>query len=464
MHYISTRGVAPALGFVDVVMKGLADDGGLYVPALWPQLSEDDLINMRGLPYTEVAVRVMAPFVSPDISEGDLRVLVEKAYGGFTHQAIAPLSQLDSNLWLMELYHGPTLAFKDVALQLLGQLFDYILKRKNQRLTVLGATSGDTGSAAIHACKGLEQVRVFILHPEGRTSDVQRRQMTTVAAPNVFNIAVEGTFDDCQEMVKGLFNDERLRNSLNLTSVNSINWARLMAQIVYYVYAAVNLGAPQRAVSFAVPTGNFGNIFAAYAAQKMGVPIAKLVCASNANDILTRFGESGTMALGAVHPSLSPSMDIQISSNFERLLFDLTGRNAGEVIRQLAQFRYKGSYEVTSAQHRHFLTHFVCHRASDEATLETIAAIYRTTGCLVDPHTAVGLTGALAHHADKTMPMVSLACAHPAKFPEAVEAATGVRPDLPPALAALLEGPERYITLRKDLAELARYIRSAGQN
>lgn len=460
MHYISTRGAAPVLSFEEVLLTGLAADGGLYVPSVWPHLSHEALEALRGLPYTEVATRVMAPFVSPDLTEDELRPIVQRAYAGFDHKAIAPLSQLDSNLWLMELYHGPTLAFKDVALQLLGQLFDHVLKKRGQRLTIIGATSGDTGSAAIEACKGRELVDIFILHPKGRVSEIQRKQMTTVQDGNVYNIALDGSFDDCQELVKGAFNDETLRRSLNLTAINSINWARLMAQIVYYVYAAVNLGAPDRALSFAVPTGNFGNIFAAYGAMRMGVPMDKLICASNSNDILTRFGETGQMKLETVRPTLSPSMDIQVSSNFERLLFDLTERSGGTVIRHLADFRYKGSYELSPSQHRHFVQQFVCHRADDATTLATIKKVWEEQGRLIDPHTAVGLTAALAHHHDKSLPLVSLACAHAAKFPDAVIQATGQRPALPPHVAQKLAAPERMVDMAKSYADFSRYLQT----
>ena len=463
MQYISTRGAVQPLGFEDVLLAGLAADGGLYVPSVWPQMSEDDLRDLRGLPYQEVALRVMDPFIG-SIPEDDLRTIIAKAYSVFDHKAITPLTQLDSQLWLMELFHGPTIAFKDVALQLLGHLFDYVLAKQNKRLTIIGATSGDTGSAAIHACRGRDNLDIFILHPQGRVSDVQRKQMTTVQDDNVYNIAVEGTFDDCQEIIKGMFNDTELRRHLNLAAINSINWARIMAQIVYYVYAAVNLGAPDRAIGFAVPTGNFGNIYAAYAARQMGLPIARLICASNANDILTRFYETGVMKSAGVTHTLSPSMDIQISSNFERLLFEMTDRRAGDVIRSLAGFRATGSYEVDATHHRKFRTLFAGHRADDATTLAAIKRTYAETGLIVDPHTAVGLSAVYEGHYDRNYPVVALACAHPAKFPDAVLQATHVHPALPARVASQMNLPERVAILPKDYKTVAAYIRDHARS
>lgn len=459
LKYISTRGAAPPLEFEDVLLAGLAADGGLYVPMVWPQLDEDDLRNLRGLSYADVAQKVITPFIGGSIPDEDLRRIIDKAYAGFSHHCVTPLTQLDSQLWLLELFHGPTLAFKDVALQLLGHLFDYILARRKQRLTVIGATSGDTGSAAIHACRGRENIDIFILHPKGRTSEVQRKQMTCVPDANVFNIAINGTFDDCQDLVKGMFNDEALKKELNLGAINSINWARLMAQLVYYVYAGVSLGAPDRAIGFSVPTGNFGNIFAAYGARQMGLPITRLICASNSNDILTRFYETGIMKLDGVKPTLSPSMDIQISSNFERLLFDLCERRAGDVIRNLAGFRACGAYDLTPGQHRKFRMLFSGHRADDELTLKTMQRIFSETGIIVDPHTAVGLAAVHAGSYDKQFPVVSLACAHPAKFPDAVQRGTGQRPALPPAILQQFGLPERVTTLNKDYATVSRFVR-----
>jgi threonine synthase len=459
LKYVSTRGAAPALEFEDVLLTGLAADGGLYVPMVWPQLSEDEIRNLRGASYIELAYKVIAPFVGSAIPDADLKAIIKKAYTPFAHHAITPLTQLDSQLWLMELFHGPTIAFKDVALQLLGHLFDYILARRQQRLTIIGATSGDTGSAAIAACRGRQNVDIFILHPEGRVSDVQRKQMTTVPDANVFNIAIKGTFDDCQELVKNMFNDEQLKRDVNLGAINSINWARLMAQIVYYFYASIALGAPDRAIGFAVPTGNFGNIYAGYGARQMGLPIARLICGSNANDILTRFHDTGTMQRDAVKPTLSPSMDIQVSSNFERLLFDLCERKGGDVIRQLATFRATGAYSVTPGQHRKFRQLFAAHRADDALTLLAMSRVFKDTGIVVDPHTAVGLAAVYAGQYDRQFPVVSLACAHAAKFPEAVLRATGTRPQLPARVAAQMSLPERVTLLTKDYAAVSRFVR-----
>ena len=465
MKYISTRGAAAPLEFEDVLLAGLADDGGLYVPMVWPQLSEDDLRNMRGLPYTEVAFRVISLFTGNSMPDNDLRTIINKTYTPFSHHCVAPLVQLDSQLWIQELFHGPTIAFKDIALQLLGHLFDYVLAKRNQRMTIIGATSGDTGSAAIAACKGRQNLDIFILHPQGRVSEVQRKQMTTVPDANVFNIAIDGTFDDCQELVKNMFNDEQLNRELNLGAINSINWARLMAQIVYYVYSAVALGAPDRAVGYAVPTGNFGNIFAGYGAMHMGVPIAKLICASNANDILTRFFETGTMKREIVKPTLSPSMDIQVSSNFERLMFELCERKSGEVIRNLAQFRAHGSYELTPGQHRRYRQLFAGHRADDNMTLLAMSRTFKDSGQIVDPHTGVGLAAVYSGQYDRQFPVISLACAHPAKFPDAVVRATGVRPVLPARVATQLGQPERVTNLNKDYATVTRFIRdNSGRN
>ncbi len=375
-----------------------------------------------------------------------------------TIKAIAPLKQLGTEEWLLELFHGPTLAFKDLALQLVGRLFDDLLRRREQRATIVGATSGDTGSAAIEACREREAIDIFILHPHGRVSEVQRRQMTTVAAANVFNIAVEGSFDDCQDLVKAMFNDARFRERWRLSAVNSINWARIMAQIPYYVWAAVQLGAPERAVAFAVPTGNFGNVFAAYAARAMGLPVAQLVVGSNRNDILTRFFETGSMSVRAVEPSLSPSMDIQISSNFERLLFDLLGRDGQAVAAAMQRFRAEGRLELDEAAWRAARRLFDGYRLDDAATKAAIARIHGETGELLDPHSAIGVMAGRAKRRDKALPMVALATAHPAKFPDAVEAATGIRPPLPARLAGLLAGRERFTVLPNDLAAVKSFI------
>ena len=464
MKYISTRSTQTPLSFDDVLLGGLAADGGLYVPLQWPQLSEIDLRDLRGKPYSDVALRVMAPFTAGCITEGELKAIIDKAYASFHHQAVVPLVQLDSQLWLMELFHGPTLAFKDVALQLLGHLFDHVLQKKNQRLTIVGATSGDTGSAAIEGCRGRDNLDIFILHPQGRVSEVQRKQMTTVSDANVYNLAIDGTFDDCQDIVKRLFNDPEMKRSLNLGAINSINWARLMAQIVYYIYSAVNLGAPDRAMAFAVPTGNFGNIFAAYGAHQMGLPIERLICASNSNDILTRFYQTGFMQKEPVVPTLAPSMDIQISSNFERLLFDLVNRRAGDVVHSFTQFSETGSYSLSPERHAAFTKLFAAHSASDEEILHTISRIHRSTGLLIDPHTATGLAAVAHGNYDKDLPVISLACAHPAKFPEAVFRATGEKPVLPAEVARKMSLPERVISMPKDYHKVAQFIRSQARS
>ncbi len=463
MTYHSTRGQAPVLVFDDVLLAGLARDGGLYLPQRWPTLSADELRSLAGLPYAELAVRVMRPFINGTIAEDDFAQLVSETYGVFDHAAVAPLKQLGRNDWLLELFHGPTLAFKDYALQLLGRLFDHVLRTKGRRVTIVGATSGDTGSAAIEACRDREAVDIVILHPHGRTSEVQRRQMTTVASANVHNIALEGTFDDCQDMVKAMFNDQAFRDELNLSAVNSINWARIMAQIVYYVAAATALGAPGREVAFAVPTGNFGNVYAAFAARRLGLPISQLVVGSNTNDILTRFFETGEMVMGQVVPTLSPSMDIQVSSNFERYLFDLFGEDAGEVRARMGAFRQSGRFSVDSARMTAIRTLFAGYRLDDEGTRQVIRRIYQETGELIDPHSAIGVAAGRACRRDPATPMVALATAHPAKFPAAVEAATGVRPALPPRLADLFERPERYDVLPNDFDTVKAYVRRAAR-
>ncbi|WP_029009745.1 threonine synthase [Azospirillum halopraeferens] len=462
MRYVSTRGAAPVLGFEDVLLTGLARDGGLYVPESWPQFSAAEIRAMRGLPYDEVAVRVMLPFLGDAIPEDAFRAIVRDAYAGFDHAAVVPLVQLDQRTWVLELFHGPTLAFKDVALQLLGRLFDHVLAKRGERVTVVGATSGDTGSAAIEACRDRRNIDIFILHPRGRTSEVQRRQMTGVLSSNVHNIALEGTFDDCQDIVKALFNDAACRDRLKLSAVNSINWARIMAQIVYYFASGVALGAPDRPLAFVVPTGNFGNVYAAYAARAMGLPVERLVVASNTNDILARFFESGTMAMTPVTPTLSPSMDIQISSNFERLLFDLHGRDGAAVDETMRRFRAEGRFRVTDDQLRHALATFSAHRVDEDATMATVAGTKVRCGYTVDPHTAVGVAAARAAADDAGLDpaaaLVVLGTAHPAKFPDAVEKATGSRPALPPRLADLFEREERFDVLPNDVAAVQDYV------
>jgi threonine synthase len=460
VRYVSTRGTAPVLGFEDVLLAGLARDGGLYVPQEWPRFSADDIRALRGLPYSEVAVRVMLPFLGGAIAEDEFRTLVQDAYASFDHKAVTPLVQLDQRTFVLELFQGPTLAFKDVALQLLGRLFDHVLAKRGERVTIVGATSGDTGSAAIEACRDRQNIDIFILHPKGRTSEVQRRQMTSVLSDNVRNIALEGTFDDCQDLVKAMFNDTAFRDRLGLSAVNSINWARIMAQIVYYFTAAVALGVPDRKIAFTVPTGNFGNVYAAYGARAMGLPIEKLVVGSNANDILARFFASGTMSMVPVTPTSSPSMDIQISSNFERLLFDLLGRDGTKVVESMDRFRAEGRFAVTDAQLAEALAIFAGHRVDEAGTMVTIEKVWRECGYLLDPHTAVGVASAAAVPVAQDVAMVVLATAHPAKFPDAVEKATGHRPELPPRLSDLYVREERLTELPNDLVAVQRFVTS----
>ena len=462
MQYVSTRGQAQSLDFEGVLLAGLAPDGGLYVPASWPVLSAERLRRLRGAPWSEVAVEVLTPFVGDCLAPGVLGRLVEESAGAFSHRAVTPLVQLDQNLWLMELFHGPTLAFKDVALQLVGRLFDEVLRRRQRRIMVVGATSGDTGSAAIEACRDRDAVDIVILHPKGRTSEVQRRQMTTVLSANVHNVALEGTFDDCQDIVKALFADAQFRDEVSLSAVNSINWARVAAQIVYYVTAAVALGAPDRKIAFAVPTGNFGNVYAAYGAKAMGVPIERLVVGTNSNDILARFFASGEMKTASVVPTISPSMDIQISSNFERLLFDLLDRDGSAVAETMASFRKTGCFAVTPAQLQRATALFEGHRCSEDATLGTIARVHQETGELIDPHTAVGVHAASESALPRDVPLVALACAHAAKFPDAVEKATGVRPPLPARLSDLYQREERVTVLPNSVDALKQFVRRAG--
>ncbi len=458
LTYISTRGAAPATGFEDVLLTGLARDGGLYVPETWPRFSADDLARLRDLDYPALAHRVMAPFIGGAIASDDLRALIGDAYATFDAADVLPLKDLGNGDYLLELFHGPTLAFKDVAMQVLGRFFDHVLERRGKRITIVGATSGDTGSAAIEACRDKDAIDIFMLHPKGRVSPVQEAQMTTVAAANVHNIALEGTFDDCQDRVKDLFNDQPFRDAHNLSAVNSINWARVMAQIVYYFWAALKLGAPDRPVDFSVPTGNFGNVFAGYAAKQMGLPISRLVVGSNANDILARFFRSGVMEMAAVVPTLSPSMDIQISSNFERLLFDLVGRDGAECARILGDFRKTGRFDVTADQLARARDVFAGARFDDDETRVIIKQTLDRTGELVDPHTAVGIGAAAARKSRDGRPMVVLATAHPAKFPDAVADAAGVHPALPARMADLLDRPKRCQTLANDLDQLKKHI------
>ncbi|MBC7801348.1 MAG: threonine synthase [Gemmatimonadaceae bacterium] len=458
MQYISTRGQAPVRDFAGVLLAGLAEDGGLYVPAAWPHLSTADLRGLRGLPYHELAARVLAPFIGTCIPFAVLQDMCRDAYAGFGHPAVVPLVQLDTNLWTQELFHGPTLAFKDVAMQLLGRMFAHVLGERRQRVTIVGATSGDTGSAAIEACRDRPGIDVVILHPEGRTSEVQRRQMTTVRAPNIANIAVAGTFDDCQDLVKAMFADVPFRRDMHLSAVNSINWARIAAQIPYYVAAALALGAPEREVAFSVPTGNFGNVLAAWAARRMGVPIARLVVASNRNDILARFLDVNDMSIQGVEPSLSPSMDIQVSSNFERLLFELLDRDPVATAATMADFRAHGRMSVPDAAWTRARTLLHGYRLDDAGTLDEIRRLH-AQGYLADPHTAIGIAGARALPCPH-LPIVAAATAHPAKFPDAILRATGLHPPLPPRLADLFDRPEMFTTAPNNLDAVEAQVRA----
>ena len=460
MRYISTRGTAPALGFEDVLLTGLAGDGGLYVPQAWPQWSAEDFQRLAGRPYAEVALAVMKPFLGDAIPEPEFRRMVEEAYVRFDHPAVAPLRQLDANHWLLELFHGPTLAFKDLAMQLLARLMDWALERRGSHVTIIAATSGDTGGAAVEAFRGSRRAQLFILHPHGRVSEVQRRQMTTVVEPNIHNIAIQGTFDDAQALVKAMFNDSAFRARHRLAGVNSINWARIMAQTVYYVTAALALGAPARKVSFAVPTGNFGDVFAGWVARKMGLPIERLVIATNVNDILHRTLLTGRYEVTRVEPTASPSMDIQVSSNFERLLFEATGRDGAEIVRLMQGLGQSGAFSVPAAALERIRAELSSGRCDEEQTRSCIAQNWAATGELLDPHTAVGYSA--ARKIEGAAPMVTLATAHPAKFPDAVEAATGIRPALPARLADLMHRPERYDFLPGTLDAVSAYINASN--
>ena len=455
MRYISTRGTAPELGFSEVLLAGLATDGGLYVPKEFPQLSADKLTQYAHMSYVDIAVDVMAPFV--DIPRDDFAKLVADAYGTFTHPDTVPLIKLSDGTYVLELFHGPTLAFKDVALQLLGRLFDYVLTKQGKRVTIVGATSGDTGSAAIEACKNRDAIDIFILHPQGRTSDVQRKQMTTVTADNVHNIALKGTFDDCQDAVKAMFNDNDFRTSVNLSAVNSINWARIMAQVVYYVYAVAKTGSKDTTVS--VPTGNFGNIYAAYVASRMGVPIKQFMVASNANDILTRFFANNDMSINGVNPTLSPSMDIQISSNFERLLFEMYDRDGTQVAKIMDDFRETGKLPVETAKWQKVSETFKGYSLDDKGTSKAIADYQKSENQIFDPHSVIGVKAVHDGEKPTTPTTITAATAHPAKFPDAVKTATGIHPDLPEHLADLFERDEKFEVLENDVDGLMAFVR-----
>ena len=452
MRYVSTRGRAAELGFCDALLAGLATDGGLYVPQTWPKQP-----TMTGSTYAAKAASLMAPYVEGEIPQDVFAQLCATAYSTFRDPAVVPLVQIAPEHYLLELFHGPTLAFKDVALQLIGQLFDYVLTQRNQRVMIVGATSGDTGSAAIDGVKGCKNVDIVILYPNGRVSDVQRRQMTTITSPNVHTVAVDGTFDDCQDLVKAMFNDAPFREANSLSAVNSINWARVMAQTVYYFTALETLG---RSASFSVPTGNFGNVLAGWIAKQMGADIDKLIVGSNSNDILTRFFETHSMDMVPVVPTLSPSMDIQISSNFERLLFDMNNRDGGATTEQLNRFRQTGKLSVEPDQFAKWIAPtFRAHRANDAETLAVMKRIYADSGMLVDPHTAVGIASAEAC-AQPGMPTITLTTAHPAKFPDAVKKATGVHPALPDHVADLFDREERIVNLPNDLQAIEAFVAS----
>ena len=459
MKFISTRGKAPALGFEDVVLTGLATDGGLYLPESIPQFSSEEIAAMRGLPYNELAFKIMAPFVDGAVSDGDLKDIIDRSYSTFRHNAIAPLVQTGHNEWVLELFQGPTLAFKDFALQFLGNLLDHILEKRQQKVVIMGATSGDTGSAAIEGCRSCKHVDIFILHPHRRVSDVQRRQMTTVLEDNVYNIALEGNFDDCQNMVKASFADQSfLPDGRQLVAVNSINWARIMAQIVYYFYAGLALGSPARPVSFSVPTGNFGDIFAGYLASKMGLPIDQLVIATNQNDILHRCISANDHSKQALQHSLSPSMDIMVSSNFERMLFDLYDRD-GAAIDGLMQDFKSGSMTLDEGPLKRARELFSSYKLNDDEVLKVIAEVFESTEYLLDPHTAIGLEAARKTRRDDVTPMVCLATAHPAKFPEAIQKAGCEDPELPHHMKDLFERDERYTVLNNEMSSVQSFIR-----
>ncbi len=457
MNYVSTRGAAPVLGFGAAMMTGLARDGGLYVPETVPVMSKADIAGLAGATYEEVVFQVMRPYLGGFFGDDEFRGLIARAYQSFHHAARAPMVQLGSNHFLLELFHGPTLAFKDFAMQLIGQMMQAALAKTGERITIVGATSGDTGSAAMEAFRGLANVDVFILFPQGRVSDVQRRQMTTPSEANCHALALDGDFDDCQARVKDMFNDFAFRDGVRLAGVNSINWARVLAQVVYYFYAATALGAPHRAVSFTVPTGNFGDIFAGYIAKRMGLPIDKLVIATNQNDILDRALRSGEYRTNGVKPSISPSMDIQVSSNFERALFEAYGRDGAAVAALMGEMK-SGGFKISQGAIESLRGWFASGRCDEDETLAVISRHWKTTGELLCPHTAIGVKVAEEHVG--AVPMITLATAHPAKFPDAVQRATGIRPGLPPHMADLFDKPERMTKVPNDLSALQALVRT----
>lgn len=463
LRYVSTRGEAPPLGFIDVTLAGLACDGGLYMPESWPRLAPQAIAAFAGRPYAEVAVEVMRPYVGGDLSEAELSRLAREAYGAFRHPAVAPLVEIGANNFLLELFHGPTLAFKDLAMQFLARLMDHALEQRGERMTIAVATSGDTGGAAVEAFRGRARIDLIVLFPKGRISAVQRRMITTSGDSNIHVLAIEGTFDDCQAIVKGLFNHQAFREGVRLSGVNSINWARIAAQIVYYFTAAVALGAPQRKVAFTVPTGNFGDIFAGYAAARMGLPIDRLVVATNVNDILVRALASGSYEPRDVVATTSPSMDIQVSSNFERLLYDAYDRDAAAIRALMGSLAQSRRFVVAPQALRKIRGAFTADRADEGEVAATIRTIRRETGIFVDPHTAVGIAVAEKEIRDPSIPMIILSTAHPAKFPEAVEAACGARPALPDWLSDLGDRAEQAISLPADQAQVERFILAASR-
>ena len=462
-RYVSTRGEAPILGFSDVMLTGLARDGGLYVPEVWPQLSADTIASFFGRAYWEVAVEVIRPFVAGDISDDDLGRMAVEAYATFRHPAVVPLNQIATHQFVLELFHGPTLAFKDVAMQLIARLMDYVLAQRRQRTTIVVATSGDTGGAAVDAFAHRDNVDLIVLFPHGRISEVQRRMMTTAAAPNVHALAVEGHFDDCQALVKAMFNHHAFRDDVSLSGVNSINWARIVAQVVYYFTAAVALGAPARAVDFTVPTGNFGDIFAGYVAKKMGLPVRKLRIATNVNDILARTLKTGIYEVREVHATASPSMDIQVSSNFERLLFEASGRDAALVRGLMASLKQSGRFVLPDALLATIRRDFDAGRADETETAAAIRAAWRESAQLVDPHTAVALAVADRDATDHRVPHIVLSTAHAAKFPDAVTAACGVTPDLPVWLDGLMTKPEQIAVVPNDQSHIEAFVRKVSR-
>ncbi|NQV69321.1 MAG: threonine synthase [Pseudohongiella sp.] len=460
MKYISTRGACPEQNFEQVLLTGLAPDGGLYVPKELPHFSLAQISSWKDLSYSELALKIITPFIGDEIPAPALRTIIEESYAEFDHPDVAPLTKLGDNEWMLELYHGPTLAFKDFALQVLGRLLDYVLKEKDQRVVILGATSGDTGSAALEGCRHSERVDIFILHPHNRVSDVQRKQMTTVLGDNVFNLAVEGNFDDCQRIVKAAFADQSfLPDDRQLVAVNSINWARILMQIVYYFYAALRLGGPEQAVSFSVPTGNFGDIYAGYLAKRIGLPIKQLVVATNTNDILHRFISANDYSATDLIHTYSPSMDILVSSNFERYLFDLFDRDAEALCAFMNRFGTQ-SLKVSEPQWQQVRACFDSASVDDETTCKTIAEVYSRLGLLLDPHTAVGVKAAQLCNSDKSVPMITLSTAHPAKFGAAITAAGIETPELPDHLQDLFEREEHYTVVANDLAEVTAFVKS----